>query len=196
MENKFKDSIQGIHIVLRKVTLGDASDIFKWRSGISGKYMRQPKNYSVETQKMWIEGRSADEINYIILDTKTGQKVGFIGIYEVNDFDRVANVGRLLLDDIYLTKSNPYGLESLLLMYSYVFNEMNFRKITGDILSLNKQMFKLQMFLGMKQEGFLEKHVLINNEYQDLYIMSLFKEDFDKTYCKKINFLLKGFNTV
>ena len=116
----------------------------------------------------------------------------FIGIYDINHGDKVANVGRLLLDEQYLTKSTPYGLEALKLTYGYVFEEMNFHKISGDILGANENMYKLQKFLGMQQEGYLRSHVFINAEFHDLYIMSLFKKDFPK-YSMKIDFLLKGF---
>jgi RimJ/RimL family protein N-acetyltransferase len=70
---------------------------------------------------------------------------------------------------------------------------MDFRKITGDILASNEAMFKLQKFLGMKQEGYLEKHAMIHGKFEDLYIMSIFKEQFNSVYKTKINFLLKNF---
>jgi RimJ/RimL family protein N-acetyltransferase len=193
MEIKFQDIIVGDNIILRKTSISDAQDVFNWRSGLSGKYMRQPEGYSVKSQGNWIKSRGIDEINYIILDKITKKKVGTIGIYDINTIDRIANVGRLLLSDEFLGKSNPYGLEALLLGYDYVLNKMDFRKITGDILATNKAMFKLQKFLGMKQEGYLEKHTLINGNFEDLFIMSICKEQFNDTYKKKINFLLKSF---
>jgi len=191
---KFQDKIIGDHIILRKTELADANDIFIWRSGLSGQYLRQPAGYSISSQEDWIKSRGDNEINYIILDKKTNKKVGTIGIYDVNIVDKVANVGRLLLSDEYFGKSTPYGLEALLLGYDYVLNKLDFRKISGDILGTNLAMFKLQMFLGMKQEGYLEKHVLINGSTEDIFIMSILKEDFNKTYFPKIAFLLKGFN--
>ncbi len=193
MEIKFQEIIVGSHIVLRKTGLEDAQDIYNWRSGISGQHMRQPEGYSVKSQEDWIKSRGSNEINYIILDKNTNKKVGTIGIYDVNSIDKVANVGRLLLSDEYLGKSNPYGLEALLLGYDYALNVLDFRKITGDILATNEAMFKLQKFLGMKQEGYLEKHVIIHGKLEDLYIMSIFKEQFNSVYKTKINFLLKSF---
>ena len=193
MEIKFQEIIIGDHIILRKLELDDAQQVFIWRSGKSGEYLRQPEGYTEKSQSEWIKSRGTNEINYIILDKRSMEKVGTIGIYDVNDVDRVANVGRLLLSDAYLGKSNPYGLEALLLCYDYVFNELSFRKITGDILAKNEAVFKLQILLGMKQEGFLVKHVIIHGKYEDLYIMSIFKDQFVKTYKKKIKFLLKSF---
>jgi RimJ/RimL family protein N-acetyltransferase len=193
MEIKFQEIIIGNHIILRKLELDDAQEVFLWRSGISGQYLRQPEGYNEKAQSDWIKSRGVNEINYIIHDKRTNLKVGTIGIYDVNNADKVANVGRLLLSDEYLGKSNPYGLEALLLCYDYVFNELGFRKITGDILAKNEAVFKLQIFLGMKQEGFLEKHVIIHGITEDIHIMSIFKNEFINTYKRKIKFLLNSF---
>lgn len=195
MEYKFDNIIEGEFVTLKKVVLDDASDIYKWRTSESGRFLRHRPNYSIESQKEWIENRGASEINYIIYPKNSMTKVGMIGIYEMNINDLVTNVGRLLLDESYLKTSTPYGLEALLLTYDYVFTKMQFRKICGDILGSNFEMFKMQKFLGMQQEGYLSGHVIINNKCEDLFIMSLFKEDFIK-YKNKINLLLRGFRNI
>jgi len=192
MDYKFENVIEGDFVTLRKVVLDDAPDIYRWRSSESGRYMRHVPDYSLESQIEWIRNRTASELNYIIYIKDSETKVGMIAIYDVNSIDLVANVGRLLLSEEYLKKSTPYGLESLLLTYSFVFDRMNFRKICGDILALNTEMFNMQKFLGMTQEGYLTQHVLIDDKYQDLFIMSLFKENFN-SYRKKINFFLRSF---
>jgi len=193
MAGKFEDILSGKFVTLRKTIIDDAADIYKWRSGASGVFLRQPENYSLEAQQKWILSRGNNEINYIICDKLSGEKVGTIGIYDLNEADKVANVGRLLLSDTWIAKSNPFGLEAMLLCYSYVFKSMQFRKITGDIVASNADMVKLQTYLGMQQEGLLSKHVLINGQYQDLHILSLFAEDFANRYTKRINILLKAF---
>lgn len=192
MEYKFDNIIEGEFITLKRVELNDASDIYKWRTSESGKFLQHGSNYTIESQKEWIKNRTASEINYIIYPKNSMTKVGMIGIYDLNINDLVTNVGRLLLDESYLKKSTPYGLESLLLTYNYVFSKMQFRKISGIISGSNVEMFKMQKFLGMKQEGYLNQHVIIKNKYEDLFIMSLFKEDF-VNYRNKINFLLRSF---
>lgn len=193
MKIQFSEIIKGDFIILSKVTIADAEDIFNWRSGQSGRFLHHPEGFSVSMQEAWIRSRGDNEINYIIQVKKNLEKVGMVSIYNLNIEDKVAEVGRLLLNDIYLTKSNPYGLESLLLGYNYVFNVMNFRKITGSIAAVNLPMVKFQLFLGMKQEGYLEKHTLINGNYEDLHILSIFNDQFKNSYTKKINFLLKSF---
>ncbi|MBL0234366.1 MAG: GNAT family N-acetyltransferase [Chitinophagaceae bacterium] len=195
MDNLFSPEIWGQYVKLRKIVVQDAEQVFKWRSGPSGKYLRNFSGYSVESQKEWISLRKDNEINYIITDSKTGVNVGTIGIYDVSIDDRVANVGRLLLDEVWLAKSNPYGLEAMLLCYDFVFNKMEYRKITGDILGSNESMIKLQKYLGMIEEGVLKQHLFLNGKFEDLHIMSLFSSDFEKAYKKRIQFLLKSFNS-
>jgi RimJ/RimL family protein N-acetyltransferase len=165
----------------------DAEDIYRWRTSISGQYLHQPLGYSVESQKKWIVSRTSDEMNYIIYDGD--KKTGMVAIHDLNYDDLVGSVGRLILDEKYLHKRTPYGLEALLLTYDYVFNAIGFRKITGVILGLNKRVFSLQEFLGMEQEGYLKRHVILNGKEEDLYIMSLFKEGFEG-YLKRINYIL------
>jgi diamine N-acetyltransferase len=193
MEIKFETTIIGDFIILRKVEVCDAEDIFNWRSGHSGRFLHHPDGYSIAMQQAWIKSRNDKEINYIIEDKNTLEKVGMISIYQVNIADKVAEVGRLLLSDIYLTKSNPYGLEALSICYDYVLNKMQYRKITGTIAAINTNMLKLQLFLGMKQEGLLAKHAFINNQYTDIHILSIFNDQFNNVYIKKIKFLLKSF---
>jgi RimJ/RimL family protein N-acetyltransferase len=194
MEFKFESELVGSHVVLRKSQVEDAQFIFNLRTSHAGRFLRQPIDYSVNSQKKWMKSRPTNEINYIIHDKKTENKVGTISIYDVNKLDKIANVGRLILDEKYLKLSNPYGLESLLLTYNFVFNNLNFRKITGDILASNHEMFKFQIFLGMQEEGFLKEHVFIQNEFIGLHIMSLFKNDFLCKYQNKIMFLLRSFS--
>lgn len=193
MKSKFSDILLGNYIKLRKVVIEDALDIYDWRTGNAGKFLHHPIGYNVEMQKKWIINRPDNEINYIIINKLTNEKVGMISICECNFTDKVAEVGRLLLKDYYLNKSNPFGLEALLICYDYVLNKMKFRKITGTIASLNSNMLKLQLFLGMKQEGLLSKHTFINNQYTDIHILSIFSDQFNQDYFKKINFLLKPF---
>jgi RimJ/RimL family protein N-acetyltransferase len=193
VEIKFEHTITGSHVILRKVTLEDAEVIFGWRTSNSGRFLRQPEGYNLEMQKSWIKSRKADEINYIIQDKNTGESVGMVAIYNLNVIDQIAEVGRLLLSDKYLGKSNPFGLEALLLTYDYVLNKMNFRKISGIVASSNSAMVKLQLFLGMKEEGYFKKHIWLADGFEDVHFLSIFQDEFNQFFKTRIQFLLKNF---
>lgn len=191
MKHEFDQVIRGEFITLKKVTINDAPYIFRWRSSSAGQYLNRPKNYSLEAQINWIESCKDTEINYIILN-KDGKRVGMIGIYDVDWVNGVSNCGRLILDEQYVHQHTPYGIEALLLGYDYVFNKMGMRKISGTILGLNTSMIGLQRYLGMTDEGLWKRHVLINGNYEDLCVMSLFRDDFGG-YKQNINNILDKF---
>jgi RimJ/RimL family protein N-acetyltransferase len=187
--HKFVVSLQGEFIRLILVIESDAEYIYKLRTSKSAEFLNCPPNYSIESQRGWIKTRPSTEINYMIFRNDTFMPVGMIGIYDCDWTNGVSNVGRLILEDQYVQKGSPYGLEALKICYGYVFNEMGFRKISGTINTKNDKVYRLQTYLGMTDEGCFKDHVLLNGEPQSLHFLSLFKEDF-KTYSDNIDKLL------
>lgn len=188
--------IEGKFIDLKIVTEEDAEDIYKWRTSASGSYLNQPPNYSIESQKNWIKTRGSNEINFIIYSKgNASTKVGMISIVNIDQQNKKAEVGRLLLDEKLLTESNPFGLEALKITYSIVLNDWGFNKIHGTILGLNEKMIKLQDYLGMEKEGVLRRHLLINQEFTDVHLYSIFQEGLNRKYLPRINFLLRSFQS-
>ena len=63
----------------------------------------------------------------------------------------------------------------------YAFNILNLRKIYFHVISFNKASRQnLEKYFKCKNEGCLKKHVFWNNEYHDVLILSLFKDDFNQ----------------
>ncbi|MEP6951057.1 MAG: GNAT family protein [Ginsengibacter sp.] len=192
--NKY-NLIEGKFIDLRVTNEDDAEDIYRWRTSDSGNFLNQPENYSIEFQKAWMKSRSQKEINYIILSKGfLPEKVGMIAIVDIDQQNRKAEVGRLLLDAKYLNVSTPFGLEALKLTYNLVLNEWKFNKIYGSILAQHTKLIKLQMYLGMEEEGILHKHLFLHNQYLDLHLFAIFTDTLNSRYLPRINLLLRSFN--
>ena len=181
MKHKFDLYIDGEFIFLSCLSDMDAQRIYDWRTSESGKFLNHPEGYSVESQKRWIQHIPEDEYYYMIVcKDHPITEVGMIGIMNCNWKDMTASVGALILDPKFAHHHFPYGIEALKLTYGYVFEKMAMRKIHGNIAGANEKVISLQKHLGMEQEGVLKRHALINSEYQDLILLSLFKEDFPK----------------
>ncbi len=193
MSFKKSSLLEGEFIQLREITADDAKIIFSWRTGSSGQFMNQPDGYSLEMQKKWMTSRPVSEINYIIVDKKTHEKVGMVAIVGISEQDKNAEIGRLLLAPIYLKKSNPYGLEALKLCSTEILKNWEFHKIFGNVLSENIPMLKLQKYLGMIEEGLLKDQKSIKGKMYDLHLVALFQENFTKKYIPRISLLLKTF---
>ena len=66
------------------------------------------------------------------------------------------------------------------LFFSYLFEEINLRKIKLEVLKENDKAIKIYENLGFKEEGTLKEHIYQDGKYKDLILMSLFSEDFNK----------------
>lgn len=185
--------LKGEFIELHEITPDDAEIIYNWRTSPSGEFMNQPDGYSLDSQRKWMLVRPTNEINYMIISKKTGQKVGMIAIVGISEQDRNAEVGRLLLAPEFLKSSNPYGLEAIKICYNLIINEWGFNKIYGNVLSENKPMLKLHKYLGMVEEGLLRQQKAIQGKMYDLHLVAIFSEGLNKSYLPKISMLLKAF---
>lgn len=192
--HRFAEYLHGEFINLRKVLHSDAKFIYNLRTSDAGKCLNHPDGYDLSAQEAWIDSRTEDEINYIIMDGVDEETVGMISIYDCDWHNLVSNCGRLLIKDKYIKSGSPYGLDALKLCYGYIFDVMEFRKITGTIRGDNQKIINLQTHLGMTQEGVLKDHVVTEYGLKDLYIFSLFNEDFDY-YQKRIDLLLDKYRT-
>ena len=189
--------IEGQFIRLKAISEDDALEVYRWRTSESGMYLNQPSGYDVESQRQWIKNKahSESEINFIIYSKESNEKVGMISILDIDNKNKRAEVGRLLLDVKYLNVSNPFGLEALKITYDIVLNKWGLNKIYGSISSANENMIKLQRYLGMEEEGVLRNHLLYNGNLVDLHLFSLFAAQINSKYLPRINFLLKSFTS-
>lgn len=186
--------VRGKFIDLHIINENDAECIYRWRTSKSGAFLNQPDNYSIESQVAWIKNRHQNEINFVIYSKDSPpKKVGMIAVVDIDEQNKKAEVGRLLLDAKYLNSSTPFGLEALKITYSLVLNEWKFNKIYGSILALNTGMIKLQKYLGMEEEGVFKQHLFINNKYVDLHLFAICNPAFNSKYLPRLNLLLRSF---
>jgi len=185
--------ISGEFIELVEITIDDSETIFNWRTGPSGTFMNQPDGYSLEMQNRWMASRPDNEVNYMIVEKSSGSRVGMIAIVGISEQDQNAEIGRLLLAPNFLGKSNPFGLEALKLCATEIMITWGMNKIYGNVLSENAPMLKLQIYLGMKEEGLLKMQKSIKGLFYDLHLVALFQNDFKKYYLPRLNLLLMSF---
>jgi len=74
-----------------------------------------------------------------------------------------------------------YGSDFFRVLISYLFEEMNLRKIFLDVFAFNERAVKLYKKLGFTEEGRLKECVYRSGEYHDELIMGLKREDFKLT---------------
>lgn len=189
----YPKELRGNFVRLRTLVLDDAETIFNWRSSASGKFLNQPLGYSLLSQIEWMKNRPSNEINFMICDKRMEKDVGTISIVNISPQDFTTELGRLLLDPVYLKKSNPFGLEAIKLCCQQIFDVWKFNKVYGTILSDNFDMLRFQTYLGMEEEGILKKHRMRYGLLYDIHLVALFNENYQKKYVKRLDLLLHSF---
>lgn len=79
-------------------------------------------------------------------------------------------------------KESPKGMGTVLAykMLEFLFEELNVRKVCAEVIDFNETSLHFHKKVGFIQEGVLRKHILKNNRYSDVYVFSIFKEEWLK----------------
>ncbi len=190
MLQQYKDKVlEGTYVTLRPVTDADAENIVKWRNSAKAKYLHAGAA-SVQQQLQWQQSRPGNELNYII-ELKDGDAVGMYAIYHVDDENKKAETGRLILSDSEKTHNVPVTFEAISLINDLAFSQLQLNKIYGVVIEDNKGVLKLQKLLGMKEEGRLRQHMYHDGKFQDLVYFGLLKEEYFSNQKKKLNNLIQ-----
>lgn len=107
---------------------------------------------------------------------------GVLNIYDVNQDSNSCSWGFYVGDT-----EAPKGT-GLLLGYTsleFIFKKMKIRKLCAEVIETNKISCKFHEKLGFKLDGTLRKHIKRNDTYEDVYVYSLFAEEWEEK-CEEI----------
>lgn len=175
----------GDKIILRPLKMEDLEKTHKWRNNIEliklTQGIRFPK--TAEMDKEWFDNALHDKSNrniyFGIDEIETGE---FVGIIQLNNIDYIS--GTAIWGFIIGEKNmqgKGYSVEAPNLLFRYAFNVLNLRKIFSYAIACNNATLRMHQKIGnFITEGTLKKHVYFDGEYHDVFILSLFREDFLK----------------
>lgn len=103
----------------------------------------------------------------IITDSVTGESIGTLTVYRQLNH-RVADVGIMIGNRQFWGQG--LGLESWMLVISFLINEMGVRKVTAGTIRSNKPMLAIMENSGMKCEAVLPGQQLLNGEPEDVFL--------------------------
>lgn len=119
------------------------------------------------------------EINWII-ETHEGERVGASGIYHIDQANRRAESGRVVMKHPELYVLN-------LFVSSYVvFEHLGLNKLVGDALASNAAVTSALARAGGTREGLLREHVFRNGAPQDVHLYGLLAKTWRETKASAI----------
>ena len=184
------EKVEGIYVNLRPIKASDSEVTFKWRSASRAKLLNSGAP-SEEEQKRWILSRPTSEFNYII-ELKSGDPIGMLSLIDIDSKNLHAETARFLIGEEGLVKGIPAAVEAMKLLYQIAFDGLKLKRLYGTVASNNKLMIKWQKYLGMKEEGVLRQHYLINNEWQDAIALGLLDSEYFEDALPKMNRLINA----
>jgi RimJ/RimL family protein N-acetyltransferase len=180
--------IDGQFVRLRPLQVEDAERTLAWRLSPRAALLNRGAQ-TVDEQRAWIAGRPARELNYII-ETRAGLPVGMLSLVDIDLVNRRAEPARFLLGEEEAVKGLPAAAESMLLLYGVAFDRLHLARVHGAVVEDNAPMLRWHLYLGMKEEGRLRQHLLMNGRLQDVVCIGLLEPEFRRATLPRLKALI------
>lgn len=134
-------------------------------------YMNTDPVLTIEGQKKWFAKINNDDsqINWII--NYNGIPIGLINVFDIDRVNSRCSWGYYIAEQEYRSLKLAMYLEWNL--YDYVFNVLNLHKLCNETFTENKQVVKLHLLCGGKEDGILREHIYKNGIYYDVSVGSI-----------------------
>lgn len=131
--------IRGKKVVLRAIEKEDLSLLHKWSNDPEINYMLGGWHFpsSMQDQEKWYASLSLGNNNQrFAIDTPDLGLIGMANLVDINWKDRNAFHGMLLGDKD--MRGKGYGVDTIMAINKYVFEELGFMRMNGSMISYNE----------------------------------------------------------
>lgn len=161
----------------------DLEMVMNWRMRpYITKYMNTDPVLTIEMQKSWFNNVKDDNTQRNWIINYDGKPVGLINIFDIDEANSRCSWGYYIAEQDVRSLNLAMYLEWNL--YDYVFEVLRLHKLCNETFTENKQVVKLHMLCGGKEDGIMRDHVCKNGIYYDVSIGSILSSEWAK---KKTN---------
>ncbi len=176
-------------IDIKKVDSNIKASLLEWRNSDFIKYYSaSDANISEEQHFEWISSaENCDNLKVFIVYFKNNA-VGCVNLSNIDNFHKTAEFSFYL----YPEKYTKIGLGAVIeyKIHEYAFVELGLEKLNIRVLENNPKVIQMHQKFGYKIEGILRKNIFKKGHRLDIYLMGIFKEEWDQAKKKlriKIN---------
>lgn len=180
----------GRYVTLRPLRADDAALTLAWRLGARAGFLNRGARTEAE-QVAWIESRPATELNFVIA-LADGRSVGMLSLIDIDLVSRRAETARFLIGEPDAVRGAPVAVEAMLLLYELAFDELGLHRIHGTVATPNHRMVTWQKYLGMREEGRLRDHYLIDGQWCDAVCLGLLETEYRTVASPRMRALLRA----
>lgn len=177
---------------LSPVHLKDLYNAFEHTSPDSWTYLSDelPKNYEEFEQMMLNKINNTGSICYVVINKETNKPLGILSLMRIDQQNGVIEVGNVNFSDE--LKGTRMSTEAHLLLATYVFEELQYRRYEWKCDSLNAPSIKTAKRLGFTYEGTFRNAVIYKNRSRDTSWFSMLIEEWPSVKQAFIQWLAEG----
>lgn len=164
--------------ILKEIENDDLQLILSWRNQEPiRKVMFNSDIITWEQHVQWFNRLKKNEIARSKIFYFDNIPYGVLNITQIDILNKRCEWGFYLC-----SRTAPKGMGTILgyTALKYVFRELNMRKVSAQVFSLNNKSIKFHEKLGFTQEGQLRAHVLKNEQYIDILLFGLLSTEWEK----------------
>jgi UDP-4-amino-4,6-dideoxy-N-acetyl-beta-L-altrosamine N-acetyltransferase len=163
---------------LRPLVRDDLEMVLAWRnSGRVRAVMFTDQPISWEEHLAWFERAERDTARFYDVFEIDGRPVGVTGITELDRLNGTASFG------LYLGETDVPGGSGSRMTYltlRWAFDDLGVRKLGCEALDFNERAIAMYRKCGLSQEGLLRKHCLKGDEYRDMVVFGMLREEWEE----------------
>lgn len=170
-------------IRLRALTISDLENTLEWNNqeDIRDTYLGHPFPVNKEKEKLWYDKVLTNDLPLTIFGVELIEPKKLIGITALKDVNLINSIAEFA---IYIgdkeERGKGYSKQATKLNLQFGFHSLGLNRIFLKVEVQNTIAFELYNSIGFLKEGILRKSVFKNNEFRDVYIMSILKEEFNR----------------
>lgn len=176
MRNLFK----GERLILTAIRESDMAIIEKWMNDVH--FLRHYDMLAAvpqtdhQTKKGILE--MAESSNGYLFAIRKREEEELLGITGLIDIQWTNQVGTFFIGIGHTVDAGKgYGLEALLLMLDFAFNELNLYRVQLNVISYNERAIRLYEKAGFRREGVFRELLQRDNQRFDLYLYGLLRSE-------------------
>ena len=162
---------------LRPIKKEELELILKWRnSDRIRKNMYEDSIISMKQHKKWFQSLKSSKSVYLVFEHRT-KPLGVVYFHDIDEKNNKCTWG------FYIGEESPGKGTGTILGYlglEYAFTKLKIRKVSGETFAFNEASIHFHKKLMFKEEGKLNHHVLRNGSFEDIFLFSLFSEEWEK----------------
>jgi UDP-4-amino-4,6-dideoxy-N-acetyl-beta-L-altrosamine N-acetyltransferase len=136
-------------------------------------FMLTDVEHDLNKQLQWFLKISEDATTRYWLIEYKDIPIGIINLAGIDLSNRRCSVGYYIGEQEYRSLGamiTPY-------LYNYIFKDMNFHKIFGEVVDGNESALKMNLFHGFRKVGTYKDHIFKNGRFYDVMLIELLSDN-------------------